>query len=651
MPHPCFDMRKMARIPVRLRKLAERILGLLDDPRQASFTTLVENLWEVCDLSVEDNVHFLPIVYKLLYPPSFAEKPKDFLSEDEHGQLARFGVRGYPLIKSLDKLQVFSMFPPGALEDVWPRLWRCIVIQTEYIDDFAEYDTPIDGVWYRHLSVIFNFSLLGVLTEPSPLNHNHPTLEAIISDTPRIRQYITVILARMTQDKDLRVECAPVMRYLLSYFMRAKEKADFDEMMLGAGGTLIDVCYLFLQYLDTALADILSLGDPSWIVQSLIFVLETIVHNDDEVMDLLAPEGLVKCLVSISIALHNLPGVSPADLMFVQLQVSFVIGLALRLRNARPWIREGLRAGVFVSMALSTDEMMKEGHPLFEPFTEVLAAVIQCLTSYSVLASLEKALVVIDNDDSGLSDRLTQSDLGPMWSMLNHLADERLAVKAEYDENYRSVRFCDSIKCNQIYDKTSLRRCAQCMNMYYCSSECQKDDWIPGQHGRACWTLLQKGGTDISSREKSFLRFLLHNDYLLHKHKILTLRADYLSSSSAGEPFYTEFNYTTGIVRIQVLPAALLAQRFPRDVAGLDYQLCRMGADPGKVCLDVAVVVQGRRNDARFRMFPMRSTSSKVFDGLLDLARDKAAEHITPEQYEASVQRLAEDGEDLVEIH
>ncbi|KAJ7648749.1 hypothetical protein DFH06DRAFT_1209503, partial [Mycena polygramma] len=77
-------------------------------------------------------------------------------------------------------------------------------------------------------------------------------------------------------------------------------------------------------------------------------------------------------------------------------------------------------------------------------------------------------------------------------------------------------RMCDSIKCNQIKEKTSLRRCARCINMYYCSPECQRQDWVSGQHGRVCRTLANKDGADISTREKSFLRFLLHTDYILH---------------------------------------------------------------------------------------------------------------------------------------
>ncbi|KAJ6548829.1 hypothetical protein B0H19DRAFT_1265625 [Mycena capillaripes] len=159
---------------------------------------------------------------------------------------------------------------------------------------------------------------------------------------------------------------------------------------------------------------------------------------------------------------------------------------------------------------------------------------------------------------------------------------------------------------------------------------------------------LLQGGTDTSTRDKAFLRFLLHADYISQKRTVLSLRGEYMASPNAREPFYTEFDYVAGVVRISVLPAKSLIEQVPAAADMVDYQLRRLASDPSKMSLDVAVVRQGR--DIRYWIFPMRSTSSELYDGLVQLVHEKGVGNITAAEYEESLELLGQNA-DLIEMH
>ncbi|KAJ6548828.1 hypothetical protein B0H19DRAFT_1379140 [Mycena capillaripes] len=261
--------------------LAESILD--DSPK-----TVMKNLLEISDeMSVQDKAYLLPIFYKRLEPHPFSSKSKDSLSPHQRGgQLGHFGIRGYPILSSLDKLRSQELFPRAALADIWLRMWVCIRIQNDYIDDLAQDGVSVeDGdVWVLHLSLILKFSMCGERSGVITAEHQAPSA--------------------------------------LSYC---------------AGGTVLDVRSLLLRHLHAAFVDIQSPdGDPRWILQSLAFILETIVHNDSQLIDSLASQGLVKSLINISAAVHDLPDASPAGLPFVQLQIAFVIALAFKLPDFPP---------------------------------------------------------------------------------------------------------------------------------------------------------------------------------------------------------------------------------------------------------------------------------------------------------------------------
>ncbi|CAG2112524.1 unnamed protein product, partial [Medioppia subpectinata] len=67
----------------------------------------------------------------------------------------------------------------------------------------------------------------------------------------------------------------------------------------------------------------------------------------------------------------------------------------------------------------------------------------------------------------------------------------------EYKDNY-----CDN--CVQRSDQ--LKRCAKCLHMYYCSKECQKNDWK--YHKNEC-PLYRRHWSETLLMDRLFLRIFL----------------------------------------------------------------------------------------------------------------------------------------------
>ncbi|KAJ7270452.1 hypothetical protein C8J57DRAFT_1227098 [Mycena rebaudengoi] len=77
--------------------------------------------------------------------------------------------------------------------------------------------------------------------------------------------------------------------------------------------------------------------------------------------------------------------------------------------------------------------------------------------------------------------------------------------------------------------------CAQCMTRYYCFLSYQKNDWIIAKHGSVY-------GGDLSTKDATFLHYLLDRNYEEFKFTILSPRAAFMATSS--QLFYTHYDYT-----------------------------------------------------------------------------------------------------------
>jgi hypothetical protein len=126
----------------------------------------------------------------------------------------------------------------------------------------------------------------------------------------------------------------------------------------------------------------------------------------------------------------------------------------------------------------------------------------------------------------------------------------------------------------------------------------------------------------FSGRELSFMRDLLHADYLAHRGEICIKQVAYMQRYP-GTVFYTEFRYGKGPVEIEVcgVDMRLGWREWDLDWA---YATRRLAQCAGMMSLHLMVVWE--RGRERGHMFPMRSRDSQLNDRLEHIARSAQPE-------------------------
>ncbi|KAJ7612390.1 hypothetical protein DFH06DRAFT_1243770 [Mycena polygramma] len=256
------------------------------------------------------------------------------------------------------------------------------------------------------------------------------------------------------------------------------------------------------------------------------------------------------------------------------------------------------------------------GHDEEHTLISILGGILPgTLTFYSVLSRVEKALRKIDQ--LVLTVALQKSDVSNYWSDFRRLAEHRLAIKHEFDKDRISVKFCDNIECITVSAHTDLRQCSRCRSASYCSPFCQQKDWTDGNHRTVCKrrdSIQDHERPYVSAKERAFLRYILHHDYLTHKLEILEQHVRASLRFGQDTPCYTEFNYIDGDVKIEVLPISeLLQHRVSKkdDSLRVRHEMERLARSAGKMQLHVAVIANA--GFGRWLCCPLRKTSEINF--------------------------------------
>ncbi|KAJ7755258.1 hypothetical protein B0H16DRAFT_1690374 [Mycena metata] len=206
------------------------------------------------------------------------------------------------------------------------------------------------------------------------------------------------------------------------------------------------------------------------------------------------------------------------------------------------------------------------------------------------------------------------------WSTFVDLLVQRHNLKVTYEQRTTSAKgACDNVNCNKIAAKATLRRCSGCRTFLYCSPTCQKSDWKTGGHREMCaMHKLVRGNTcdeSFPSRDRAFIRFLLHEDYLAARKKIIF---DTMTTLHANPRMGSVilFDYRDGPVSITpytlrgAMKKTLLV--FDFDV-WLDWWK-RVGASVGKIQLHITALTTGFRRGFEGRAFiiPLRATTEFI---------------------------------------
>ncbi|KAJ7614134.1 hypothetical protein FB45DRAFT_262510 [Roridomyces roridus] len=154
----------------------------------------------------------------------------------------------------------------------------------------------------------------------------------------------------------------------------------------------------------------------------------------------------------------------------------------------RLWLRDLLESGLLRALILMTLQCDPRLKPHVGYFLIVLLPA--SLVYFRTVVAYRNALKDVQDLLSG--DALKQTPWYRegicRWEEFLTLADERLEVlTAHQSSSFEAQKACDNSECGSIGESSSLRRCSGCRAFYYCSVQCQRNDWELG-HRNACRT-------------------------------------------------------------------------------------------------------------------------------------------------------------------
>ncbi|KAJ7055593.1 hypothetical protein C8F01DRAFT_1373524 [Mycena amicta] len=400
-----------------------------------------------------------------------------------------------------------------------------------------------------------------------------------------------------------------------------KSETEFEEAIEGSGGSIISLAHLCVSHLKQSIqSTTISAGMDASFRQALI------------------DQGIVPVLTTSAYRLTSPPFADFFDL-------SWAIQYYFRTEFGHNIVTESLRAGLLravlgwgrasLSIPLCLDRL--------DPILTVLS---QSLVYLSVLLQLRAS---IDELETPLdADTFQGLPVSEKWEAFWSLLQERWAFMKEYMARDKTavLSACNSMACCVIGVKSEFQRCGLCRESKYCSRACQRHDWHQGGHRKTCsWTPENVNNT-VSSRDRSFLRALLHEDYLKLRVRLLHDELVYLRSNP-GSHFHYKFDYCTPYTGCEACIKPI--HEFALDNDMWRHQDARSTASGGRVQTHVMRVGDG--GCATYWLFPLCSAAVDRRIGVaIPAAEATVADEEAPEQTDkTNIKRLAE--LDILEIH
>ncbi|KAJ7612224.1 hypothetical protein FB45DRAFT_940130, partial [Roridomyces roridus] len=217
------------------------------------------------------------------------------------------------------------------------------------------------------------------------------------------------------------------------------------------------------------------------------------------------------------------------------------------------------------------------------------------------------------------------------WQNFLSVAEERCEALAKYQlPSFEAQKACDSQTCGLILESSCLKRCSGCQTFYYCSVECQRNDWELGHACRTHGNLLLSGRAGLNFSERSFLRALIHQKYLKERRSIYAQQIQVLSQYDLAvhsAALFTLFDYCNGAFPgITVYPIVLddaetqerLDEHLNTDSPEWEDLTERAMLGKGRYQLH-GIRIIGRLS-MRTWVVPLRTDGDKVLSGVVRLA-------------------------------
>ncbi|KAF7368359.1 MYND-type domain-containing protein [Mycena venus] len=592
--HHSLRLNNISQLPLTLRRKAhDAVNGSLEALQALCAATL--------QMSDTNRTLLLPVFYAALDVPDI---PSMDQMTAENFPFSSF----HRIVLAIGAVSNISVIHPLALKDLWKRLWVGVQLL-----DFATQLRPE------------SFSNAGI----GPINcfcmierFLYEDGEGPINSTEGVWILVGKSWRAMLQREDIFGDLA--FNKLCRFLARAAITHDnVEELIVGAGGTT-EFALVIVQHIKLTKFTIGTLTNSVYLRSVLSFLFRT-KEDEASLRSELLECGIVSTLTEavsiLSSSVQELKGGSTrAGLLYTGLVILMeVITLSresMAMRPAYYWLGQSFKAGLLGTLMDISGRFPDNG--------KVVTAVDDFLTKVLPAGMVDQALLTrVLNEYVSLARAMRNlelecSILHPPWNNFLELVDQCSGVLAKY-ETAVSSRACDNESCDVIRAKTRMSRCSNCQTNYYCSHLCQIQDWRMGGHRDQCRILrASKYADPFSNRQLSFMRALLHDDYLTHRSEVLARQIGQMIHNPNGD-FYTMFCYTD--VKLKIRPYEMGA--YPADDCDhwhidWEYHARRKRQSNGR--MDLHLMVFSHPGGTEARMFPKRSRDDRVVMGQREIA-------------------------------
>ncbi|KAJ7609832.1 hypothetical protein FB45DRAFT_1066421 [Roridomyces roridus] len=447
--HPTLQMKNVKSLPVSIRNIASKATA---QSRKCTDVQLASRTLRSSSLSTTQRLALLPLFFANLDP---AKIPSMEQLDELHRHPA---VREDVLCAVVALDATFSFSPhisPAVGPSLWPRVWAWfdfVCTYREYLLDLL-ITFPPEKMFY-----------LEFITFTQQFEH-HPASYALMSTTPGFWG---------------RIVEAP-----LGYSGVDPGSSRLEEVIEAAG----------------SLDDFAPCVRPAVLINHLFLFVTSISDCPTEEFGVLTRplSPLMESLCEVGFAVEMVRAVvllsetweKDKDAPDILDTLLMVFNHFFLRTSAKIWLKPALEYGLLGALALITLKLGGPGSQFLEDPTRLEDLVRNFLSIdiprglvyFYPLAELPESLAEVRSIIS--RDDFKRSPPSEDWDRFFLYSQHHLDALKEFHISPAMYKACDNIECGIIDEADSLRRCTGCQAFYYCSRECQAEDW-DARHRDVC---------------------------------------------------------------------------------------------------------------------------------------------------------------------
>ncbi|KAF8217359.1 hypothetical protein K438DRAFT_1798727 [Mycena galopus ATCC 62051] len=452
-------------------------------------------------------MRFLPVFFANLDHKAIRNRN---LTDDFEKDLDDAAARALPSLHALAHLleTAPNMFPLKIALEFWPRFAEWALFLHDYRDALPVFQSLDLSDPYSTYAIIIRYFLKH---SPESVN-NTPGIQIIIT-------FAWKVLLNDSKRQELSYKRLSLLLILL-------DKPILADIVEGAGGSLHDLAALLLHHMKVCTLKPQSSVSPGVLFSLFtggIITLHTLSDGEGPFNLAVISHGIIKAEV---ISLCSFLDCEDVRDGFEESVEDPCLNQLLNILVTPPgytWVRQALQGGLLRGLIL---QMQRAKGPLKHTEEFFITILPMNTVYYSVLTQLRKSIAEVENLLSSPSFR--GSMIFPAFSSFLSITRQRFTIMDHYkSESYISREVCHNLKCAIVQRKQDFLRCSGCQRAYYCSTDCQRTDWHLGRHRDFCG--LSDGFTmpefALGKHDASFLRALVHHDYLAERPRLLVKQA------------------------------------------------------------------------------------------------------------------------------